>query len=191
MPSPRIRADAEGNLLFTFLERDAADEVRALIARSVLADGTVGPERVIAGTADPDDERRFIGTGTVLTGAGRALAGFSVGRTFIPAGPPPCEAHAGIFVAPVTLGGERTLLLRDGRFRVEVSWQDPFNGGSGIGHAVPGTEDAGSFWFFNEDNKEIEIKILDGRTVNGSFWVFAAGLSNVGYRIHVTDQRTG
>ncbi len=33
--------------------------------------------------------------------------------------------------------------------------------------------------------------MLDGRAVNGHFWVFAAGLSGLSHRITVTDGETG
>ena len=35
------------------------------------------------------------------------------------------------------------------------------------------------------------IKVLDGTSVNGHFWVFYGALSNVQYTITVTDTRTG
>ena len=88
------------------------------------------------------------------------------------------------------LCGPERLCLRDGRFTVEVEWTD-FAGGSGAGRAVPLTADTGAFWFFNQENVELVVKILDGRSVNSHFWVFYGALSNVGYEITVTDEETG
>lgn len=85
---------------------------------------------------------------------------------------------------------ETTLCLQDNRFRVGVSWTD-FQGGAGEGTARPLTGDTGAFWFFDADNLELMVKVLDGRPVNGHFWVFLAGLSNVGYTVTVTDTVTG
>ena len=34
------------------------------------------------------------------------------------------------------------------------------------------------------------LKVLDGRTLNGHFWVFYGALSNVGYTITITDTET-
>ena len=85
---------------------------------------------------------------------------------------------------------EDQLLLNAERFRVEVTWKD-FNGISGAGRAVPLTADAGYFWFFDEDNVELVVKVLDGRDVNGHFWVFYGALSNVEYTMRVTDTVTG
>ena len=62
---------------------------------------------------------------------------------------------------------------------------------SGHGTAVPLTGDTGYFWFFNSANVELVVKVLDGRAVNGHFWVFYGALSNVQYTITVTDTQTG
>ena len=35
------------------------------------------------------------------------------------------------------------------------------------------------------------VKVLDGRTVNGKFWVFYGALSDVEYTIHVRNRATG
>jgi hypothetical protein len=87
--------------------------------------------------------------------------------------------------------GPATLCLNNNRFRVEMSWSIPSRGRSGAGTAVPLTGDTGYFWFFGSANIELVIKVLDGRPVNGNFWVFYGALSNVQYRIIVTDTQTG
>ena len=53
------------------------------------------------------------------------------------------------------------------------------------------TTDTGYFWFFSSNNVEIVIKAVDGRPVNGFFWVFYGALSDVEYTITVTDTVTG
>jgi len=83
------------------------------------------------------------------------------------------------------------LLLQDGRFAVEVDWETARQGGrSGVGTPVPGTDASGYFWFFNPDNLELVLKILDGRETTGQFWVLYGALSDVGYEIRVTDLET-
>ncbi len=82
------------------------------------------------------------------------------------------------------------LCLQEDRFEVSVVWRD-FQGGQGVGTALPVTSDTGIFWFFRETNLELIIKILDGRPVNGNFWVFYGALSNVEYEITVRDRETG
>ena len=62
---------------------------------------------------------------------------------------------------------------------------------SGKGQASPLTSDSGSFWFFSPGNLELNLKVVDGRAVNGRFWVFYGALSDVAYTITVTDMQTG
>jgi hypothetical protein len=82
-------------------------------------------------------------------------------------------------------------LCLNGRFRVDVQFTSPFSGDPEAAHAVPLTSDTGAFWFFGEDNLELMIKVLDGRPVNGHFWVYAGALSDVAYTITITDAETG
>ena len=92
----------------------------------------------------------------------------------------PCTPPGGI---PITL--RPGLCLTGRRFEVEASWRD-FAGRTGHAEAVPLTgDDSGYFWFFEPANVELMVKVLDGRFVNGKFWVFYAALSNVEYDLHV------
>ena len=84
-----------------------------------------------------------------------------------------------------------TLCLNGGRFQVRVNWRVPSQGTSGVGTAVTLTSDTGYFWFFSSTNVELVIKVLDGRGVNGMYWVFYGALSDVAYTITVTDTATG
>lgn len=85
--------------------------------------------------------------------------------------------------------GVETLCLSNGRFKVEVEWVAA--GETGAGQAVPLSGDTGFFWFFSSDNLELVVKVLDGRAINGHFWVFYGALSDVEFRIVVTDSVTG
>ena len=91
--------------------------------------------------------------------------------------------------APCAPGAQR-LCLNGGRFAVEVSWKD-FQGKTGKGTAIPFSEDTGFFWFFDQANVELAVKVLDGRPLTGKFWVFYGALSNVEYTLTVTDSLTG
>jgi hypothetical protein len=59
--------------------------------------------------------------------------------------------------------------------------------------SVPGGADAGSFWVFGPNNPEVFVKVLDAckPSLNRRFWVFAAGLTNVGTSLVVVDTATG
>lgn len=93
--------------------------------------------------------------------------------------------------APLCQPGDATLCLRGNRFAVEVAWHDHLGQRTGIGHALPQTQESGYFWFFAPGNLELVVKILDGRGVNGKFWVFYGSLSDVEYTITVTDTTNG
>ena len=77
-----------------------------------------------------------------------------------------------------------------GNFEVEVEWNDG-KGGLGRGMAEQLTADAGDFWFFHPANIELVVKVLDGCQVNGHYWVFAAGLTDVEVTTTVRDLKSG
>jgi dienelactone hydrolase len=88
------------------------------------------------------------------------------------------------------LAGATSLCLNNSRFRVEVAWDA--NGTSGSGKTVPGAAaDSGLFWFFSAANWELMIKVLDGCTLNGNYWVYSAATTDVHYVLTVTDTLTG
>lgn len=80
------------------------------------------------------------------------------------------------------------LCLTLSRFKVTVAWQSP--SASGIGMASVMTDATGYFWFFDNTNVELVVKVLDATTINGHFWVFAAGMTNVHTTLIVTDLKT-
>lgn len=88
------------------------------------------------------------------------------------------------------VAGPTALCLNGGRFRVEIAWKD-FDGRTGDGQASALTDDTGTFWFFDPANLEVTAKVLDGRAVNGNWWFFFGALTNVEYRITLTDTVTG
>jgi hypothetical protein len=83
----------------------------------------------------------------------------------------------------------KNLCLNAGRFKVEADFVTGTT--SGMANASGMTSDTGYFWFFAASNVELLVKIVDGRGVNGKFWVFAGGLTNVDTLIKVTDTQTG
>jgi hypothetical protein len=85
---------------------------------------------------------------------------------------------------------DTTLCLNGGRFAARVRWTD-FLGNRGSGQAQLQTDESGTFWFFDAANLELVVKVLDGRAINGHFWVFIGSLSNVGFELEVTDVVNG
>jgi hypothetical protein len=53
------------------------------------------------------------------------------------------------------------------------------------------TPDTAAFWFFSSNNIETVVKVVDGRSVNGHFWVFVGSLSDVEWEVTVLDTETG
>ncbi len=84
-----------------------------------------------------------------------------------------------------------TLCLLGGRFKVQADWQALNNSTNGAASARPITSDTGAFWFFDAANLELIVKLIDGRGLNGRFWVFFGALSDVQYQVKVTDTQTG
>jgi len=89
--------------------------------------------------------------------------------------------------AQACVANSTTLCLNASRFKVQVAWQVPAQGTSGVGTGIALTSDTGEFWFFSANNIELVVKVVDGRAFNNKFWVFYGALSDVQYTITVTD----
>jgi hypothetical protein len=116
---------------------------------------------------DPQDPWRLIAN----------VAGIGAWAMTAPALPGPCVAEAG------------ALCLAGGRFQVSAGWQTTQGAGGAETRVL--TPDTGALWFFKPDNLELVVKVLDGCALNGHWWVFAGGLTNVGVTLTVTDTQTG
>ncbi len=83
------------------------------------------------------------------------------------------------------------LCLNQERFRIDLAWRS-FDDTTGSGKAVSvGSDDSGLLWFFEADNWEMLIKVLDACAFNDRLWVFAAATTTVEYTLTVTDTQTG
>lgn len=83
-----------------------------------------------------------------------------------------------------------TLCIGGGRFSVKATF-DAGSGNSGNAQAVGLTSDTGYLWFFEASNVEAVVKVIDGCALNGHYWIFAGGLTNVNVVMTVTDLQTG
>ncbi|MYA08392.1 MAG: leucine-rich repeat domain-containing protein [Holophagales bacterium] len=81
--------------------------------------------------------------------------------------------------------------LVNGRFRVEVEWRSEPDDRGGVGTMRRRSRQTAVSTFFEEENVEALVKILDGTGVNGRFWVYSGGLSDLEYTLSVTDRHTG
>ena len=87
------------------------------------------------------------------------------------------------------------LCLAGGRFTLSLESKDPRTGAAGSGLPIPQSDLFGYFAIpdltGNAENPEVFVKLLDGRGVNGSHWVFFGGLTDFEFDLVVTDTETG
>jgi hypothetical protein len=76
------------------------------------------------------------------------------------------------------------LELIDHRFVATTGWYDA-HGIVHLANAVQLSDNFGFFSFFDSSNGEVTIKILDGRAVNGHFWVFIASMTDVQFFVRI------
>ncbi|HEX4954896.1 MAG TPA: hypothetical protein VF017_16015 [Thermoanaerobaculia bacterium] len=101
--------------------------------------------------------------------------------------PPALEGLVGPRALATACPGTATsLCLLDSQYFVEVDWED-FQGATGQGQTVPATSIGGYFTFFDPANIELAVKLIDGRAVNGHFWVFYASLTSVPFTLRIKD----
>jgi DNA-binding beta-propeller fold protein YncE len=77
-----------------------------------------------------------------------------------------------------------------GRFRAEIDWKTASGRGAAERVVAPAT-DSGLFYFFDPNNWEMLVKVLDGCAINDRYWVYAAATTDVGYALRVVDTVSG
>ncbi|HJX27196.1 MAG TPA: hypothetical protein VJ885_04740 [Thermoanaerobaculia bacterium] len=89
--------------------------------------------------------------------------------------------------------GADALCLLGMEYQVTVDFIDPFTGQTRTARGFPFSQESGAFWFFDQGNIELFVKVLDGSAVNGHAWVFHAALTDVEYTLRVlhVPSRTG
>ncbi len=131
-------------------------------------------------TCAPFPPQEFVGRRYVLPGfaAGTKVIEFRIEGFLL------TERAFTVAAAPTALQ------LHDRRFDVRPEWRDR----AGEAHEASAetlTAESGRFWFFRRENAELTVKILDGRALNGSFWLFAASMTDLAYELTVIDHDTG
>lgn len=108
----------------------------------------------------------------------------------LPAAPAPLSYRAGVKGGCVN--DDTTLCLNiDGRFRVTTTYSAP-DGAAGNARAIHlSLRDGGLFYFFDPNNAEMLIKVLDGCSINQNHWVLFAGATDVQFTVTITDTQTG
>ena len=94
------------------------------------------------------------------------------------------------------LGGEytdcrptTTPLVFDGGYQVSLCYE---TAEGVVGEARGGiwaSGQSGLLWFFDRDNAEVLVKVLNGCSHNGRRWIFVAPVTDIAFNLHVTSSR--
>jgi photosystem II stability/assembly factor-like uncharacterized protein len=96
--------------------------------------------------------------------------------------------------------GPAALCLRDGRFRVEIEWNNPEHEALASKEAAVSAaaaregredDDRGAFWLSRPSNVLLTVQIRDARRMNGHFWIDVDAKTIRGFSLIVTDMATG
>jgi len=136
-------------------------------------------------------------TKSYLKPAGSSRGGFDVGGGLAPE-TCPNEVDGRDVAAepavPCTPSADR-LCLAGERFSVRLAARDLRTNRSADGVSRPRNATFGYFTLpgltNDAENPEVFVKMMDGRAVNGSFWIFYGGLTDLEYTLTVTDSTTG
>jgi hypothetical protein len=134
--------------------------------------------------------------GTTWTPFNAGLASLDVGALALdaPGGFLYAVTGSGVFVNLIP--GPGTLVLNAAHpFTVTLSATDPHTGATATGVATQANDLWGYFSIpaitNNPGNPEVFVKLLDGTAINGEYWFFYGGLTNLEYTLTVTDSTTG
>jgi plastocyanin len=141
--------------------------------------GDSTPKSIVLAPVDdgPGEGTKKVVLQLVSATGGAALGGESIATVFLLERPAACAAS------------EHGLCLGE-RFVAEIAFATA-SGEHGRAAAVPLTVDSGYFTFFDADNVEAVVKVLGACPINGHFWVFGAGLTDVEADLSVVDTATG
>lgn len=82
---------------------------------------------------------------------------------------------------------ETTPLVFDGGYNVSMCYE---TSGGAVGEAKAGvwaSGESGLLWFFNRDNAEVLVKVLNGCHVNQHRWVYVAPVTDLAFNLYVAD----
>lgn len=99
---------------------------------------------------------------------------------------------------PCEFFDDTSLCLMGNRFKITAEFDPPNDDDDlfELGHAFPLDDSpqaggSGTFWFFDDTNKELLVKVINACPVNNHMWFFAGGLTNVNVRLKVCDTHHG
>ncbi len=148
---------------------------------------SIGDADEIGGAESPP---RGVGFGPLRPARAVALGG-ALGDQ----GAPLAEAGLAPSLVQVASGacvpGDTRFCGLGGRFQVEIEFRSQ-TGEVGLARRTPFSNDVSAVaYFFDPNNWEILVKLLDGCEITDHFWVFAAASTNQEYTLRVTDTERG
>jgi hypothetical protein len=124
---------------------------------------------------------------------GRLIAGSYTVDVFVDSGAEPrIPVFSTVFqVLPTATAVD----LLGARFRVRVTRPSGCSGPACTATrpeqpAVRLADNSAAYTFVDSNNIEVVARVLDGRAVNGAFWVFVASMTDQGFTVTVTDLHT-
>ena len=87
----------------------------------------------------------------------------------------------------VASGPRTSILLNGNRFRATLEWSAPGFSTRPARVSELRTAETGFFYFLSPDNIELLVKVIDGCSFNGRYWVFFGGATDVAFTLTVTD----
>ncbi len=79
-----------------------------------------------------------------------------------------------------------TLLQFEGDYKVSMCYRTPDGQVSQARSGVWASGESGLLWFFNRDNAEVLVKVLNGCSHNGYRWVFVAPVTTLEFNLLIT-----
>lgn len=80
-------------------------------------------------------------------------------------------------------------LVFEGDYRVSLCYETAAGKTGEAGAGIYKSSQSGLLWFFDSENAEVLVKVLDGCDENGYRWVFMAAATDVAFHLYVTDGR--
>jgi hypothetical protein len=190
-PSELLAAPASASSVsLTFVDGSDSENDFVVEARNPMSPGegwTVVKSGVVAVPDSPTVTTVVDGLTTGLPYAFRVLARNAAGDS-APSNTDAATPNDAIGTGGCDDSGGAICLLGD-RFQVSANWRNQNTGvsGTGTGAVFPQSDRSGTFWFFNADNVELVVKVLDGSSINDHYWTFYGALTNVEYWVTVVD----
>lgn len=181
-----VAMDPDGSFLVAY-RADAMFSLpeKGLRLRAFLADGTpLGgavqvDEELRAWPSDPAVAVSAAGPATVVWSSERAGVFGDFNDTSLRRFSLPCRP------------GPYTICLGEaGRYLIRAFWQAP-DGALAFARPSPWTRESGGLAFFSPGHADLAVKVLDACALDGTHWIFAAGLTDVRSTLVVTDTWTG